>query len=187
MKTMIRFLLLIGLAFFSCGKEQPVEPPAPKAVQSSDQRIYFQYESGGISFSMHHSGILIDSAGVVYRYRQPQFWRFADADGKIVNQAMNLNVLRTDTICHIINRAELAAKIALIPRAAQGAITPPVKEFFDVGTLESVCFTFDENTKVYTKVLLDMKGNYRSENLSPDAQELNQWLLQILSIVTDCY
>ncbi len=184
---MIRLILLFGLGLISCGKEQAVEPPTPKAVQSSDQRIYFQYEGGGISFGMRHSGILIDSAGVVYGYRQPQYWRFADANGKIVNQAMNLNVLRTDTICHSIDRAELAAKIALIPRAAEGAITPPVKEFYDVGTLEFICFTFDEDTKVYTKVLLDMRGNYRSENLSPEAKELTEWLRQILSIVTNCY
>lgn len=61
---------------------------------------------------------------------------------------MNLNMRRTNTICHIINRAELAAKIALIPRAAEGAITPPVKEFFDVGSIELVGFSFEEDTKV---------------------------------------
>lgn len=182
---MIRLILLFGLAFISCGKEQPVEPPTPKAIQSSDQRIYFQFEVGGESFGMQHYGILIDSVGNVYSYRKPQYWRFIDPSGKIVNQAMNLNVLRTDTICHIIDRAELATKIALIPKAAQGAITPPVQEFYDVGTSESICFLFDEDTKVYTKVLLDMRGNFRSENLAPEAKELTLWLHQLL-LTTNC-
>ncbi|MFN3529254.1 MAG: hypothetical protein ACK417_04970 [Bacteroidia bacterium] len=130
MKTIIRFLVLLGLAFMSCGKEQPVETPTPKVVQSSNQRIYFQYEYGGVNFGMNHNGFLIDSAGVVYSYRKPPHWRFVDSDGRIVNQAMNFNVLQTDTICHIIDREALAAKIALIPRAAEGAITPPVQVFF---------------------------------------------------------
>lgn len=148
-----------------------------------EQKVVFQYERINFAWGEFRSGWLIDSEGYVHVYYQPYSWNDLDSDGKISQEAMEENLMSTDSVCMRVDPKILAEKVKLIGNAAEGKLSEPVHVLYDFGGIVYNCFTYDPESQSYRCILLNQVGDFVQYNKSADAKALYNWLVGVNTMV----
>ena len=143
------------------------------------QKIVFEFERINNAWDEKHFGWLIDSLGNIHCYSLPDHWIECDSLGSISASDLETNLIKTDSICYVIDKSELKSKFSLMENASKGVISDPKFEMIDAGSFSFYGFVFDSERQMYKRVLLKQFGDLLIENNTVEAKELSNWLLEI--------
>jgi hypothetical protein len=167
---------------------------APTTSQETiPQRTYCEYSFERTSQGVTHYGIYVDPDGKFYRFRyQPsqrevKKWQpltrndaeaisEAVADTNVSEQKLESNYSEGRTFIRQIKPEEWQAKLKLLAEASKGQMSKPQEFLRGAGAFLYRCFVYNENSKRYQEVKLRISGTWRSDNSSPSAKELADWL-----------
>lgn len=143
------------------------------------QPILFEVSYSNYAWFPRMDGFYIDSAGRVMTYSYPSdsipypppyWWQELTEDELLERYSHNPG------ICATIPMVELQQKYALVAGAAQGELSPEVWMCADFGVIFFVAYIYQPETSVYHPVLIEMAGDMAQKNLSPQAEQLFEWL-----------
>lgn len=172
MKTIFTLSIIsLLIAFSSCEKDNSTLPETGI--------VLFQYYYQNYAWEYIHTGIIIDSEGIVYTFTNPETWNFNSCDTTIKASLLNANLNYTDNIIDTIEYEVLQEKVALIFEAAKGDIAPTGLTMCDAGISCYYAYILNSTTNLYTPVLLYQGGDIEFENSNSSANELYQWLASL--------
>jgi hypothetical protein len=170
-------LILCILLLISCEKQE-VGDTFPNA----HQLILFQVEYINYAWGFSHSGFLIDSSGVVTKFKYPLNWHHPDSTGYISVSEMEDNIRQLDTISFSVNKTAVLKYFSMLENISKGELIIPPYRAYDAGTTDFSGFLFDSNRQQYKHVLIKREGDRPIVNNSPEAEEVFQWLLKVCLI-----
>jgi len=170
MKTKLVPLLII-LLIVGCTKQDYF-------YTNSNQEIYFQVERINSAWGFYHSGWMIDSAGQIRGYNQPEAWNWIDSHGYISGSKMKENIEQLDTTYTKINRDTLEKYISKIYFASKGELTDPVPQMADAGITVFSAFLYDSRSDKYKEVIIKQTGDQFIDNKSSSANQIYNWLIR---------
>lgn len=144
-----------------------------------DQKILFQYEYANSAWGYQHDGWYIDSSGNVHCYDKPSHWYHLDSAGNISASFIDSNLFYTDSICLVIDKAELKSKSDLIYAASEGRIKKLNIIRIDGGEYTYSAFIYNASTNSYKRILLKEIGMYSYDNKSNAATKIYEWMYEI--------
>jgi hypothetical protein len=139
----------------------------------------FQYNYANAAWGYQHDGWYIDSSGNVHCYDKPSHWYSLDSTGNISASLIDSNLLYTDSICLVIDKAELKSKTDLIYAASEGRIKKLNIIMNDAGNQTYSAFIYNASTYSYKRILLKEVGTYSYDNKSNAATEIYDWMYEI--------
>lgn len=153
-------------------------PGCKKRDYSSDrqQMILFQYDYRS---SSQHYGYYVDSEGNVYTYNDPSEWNMPDNDLEISQELISDNTGNTVYSGIKISEDELSRYAKVIDFIASSKVTAPGKNMNNDGTVQYICYRFDENYQKYKGCLIRSEGRITRENLNFHAKRVSQWMDEI--------
>lgn len=170
-----RFLFLsLFMVVAACSKDDVNNPEI-------NQQVLFQVEYINFAWGFQHSGILIDSSGRVWSYRMPDKWNYPDSRGYIGSDEMEENLQHLDSVLFLINHNTLIQNYSKLIGAANGRITEPRHEMCDAGAIVYSGYKYEPGAKRYKRILIRQWGDFFIENRSPEADELYQWLHNLVN------
>ena len=170
MKINILFLFFI-ISLISCKEE----------VSGLKQRIYFEKHYINMAWFPQSTGYLIDSLGNVLKFHWVEvshIWYDPDSTGYVSSIDMNKNISYCQTDSFHINPDTLNLYISKIYEASKGTITSPEHVAADMGTTTYSAFIYDAKTRRYKQVLIKTVGDISTINLSPEAEQIYQWMIR---------
>ncbi|MEI8272299.1 MAG: hypothetical protein WCG08_06720 [Paludibacter sp.] len=171
MKTNLLILFTV-LCFISCKEEIP----------SMKQKIYFEMHYVNYAWLPQSSGYLIDSLGNVLPFKWVEVfheWYEPDSTAYISSINMDKNISFCQTPTTHIHPDTLKYYVNKIYAASKGSITKPQMQMADFGDIRYSAFIYDEKTNRYKEVLIKLYGDLMSDNNTPEAAEIYQWMNRI--------
>lgn len=172
------FSIIILLAVFigltsclkeNCGCEPDNQPP-----------VLFQYEYYNYAWGFRHHGFLIDSAGNIQGFRQPQKWMEPDTDGMMTDAALAFNLDQCDTICGKTKLTEMNLYYSSINDIRlKSKIIDHGMVMADAGTGVLSAWSWNKEAGKYESVFLISNGDLFRENRHPDVKKIIDWLKEI--------
>jgi hypothetical protein len=160
---------LLWLSLFAAQAAGGAAPALP-----AGQVFLFEVSRTNFAWGYRHEGLYVDRDGRVFRFarpRQGQPWAPA-ADETYTEAELRARFGADPHPAGRIAPAELAAMAGLIGAAARGALGTPRQAGADQGELYFGCYTYDEGTGRYRRVLLRREGDWVQANTAPEAVEL---------------
>jgi len=148
-------------------------------VISKKQVILFQYEYINYAWGYQHNGFLIDTAGNVLIYNNPEGWNFPDKDFGLSEIQMRENIDSCSQSGKKIPKEELKKYSGYINNIALSKITAMKNIAADAGTTEFICYQFSENTGMYKGFLIKREGDFTCENLNFFSKKVASWMKEI--------
>ncbi|HZV70961.1 MAG TPA: hypothetical protein VFG10_15500 [Saprospiraceae bacterium] len=168
--------LLMSLVFIlslnSCDKDCG-EP------NSFNDPVYFQYDAQNFAWGIYHVGWFIDKNGDFRSYDLPANWNEPDSLGYISKSDLESNLGKADSIIYHISIPELQNQVALINDVDDDKFSAIENVGADIGTVELFCYKWDEGHNAYKRIRLVTGGDFKQENLDPEAKELAAWLIAL--------
>jgi len=169
------FALFIAGLFVSCEKNETVIP--------SSQKILFEYYYVNYAWGYSHYGFFIDNEGRILDYSQQggyndNDWNFPDDQGSISEQALMENLQKTTIRDTSIDKETLKKYSDRIYLVKDDDYTE-YQNMYDYGSLACVCYQYDENTKIYKRILLSEDGDWVRINKNKYAAQISDWLKSI--------
>ena len=171
MKT--KFVILFTVFIITSCKEE---------IPSMKQKIYFEMHYVNYAWLPQSSGYLIDSVGNVLTFKWVEVfheWYEPDSTDYISAVNMDKNISFCQTPTSHINPDTLKYYVSKIYAASKGTITKPQMQMADFGEIRYSAFIYDEKTNRYKEVLIKLYGDLMSNNNSPEATEIYQWMNRI--------
>lgn len=147
-----------------------------------DQLVLFQKEYINHAWGYQHSGIFIDTTGIVKSYNLPVSWNFPDQDGYISESKLNENFDKALKDECSVDKGEILRHFNLLYVAQIGTITDPVNVAADAGTTSYYGYIYEPARNRYKQILLRQNGDFEVKNTSREAQKIYEWLEQICFI-----
>lgn len=169
----IRACLIICLVLFIGCERNKESWPGP------DQVVLFQVEYNNHAWGYQHSGIMIDSSGLVRSFSLPKNWHLPDSAGFLSESLMNENISQLNTGSFYVNKNELRDHFNKIWKISEGVLSKPKNTAYDSGETDYSGYLFDATNKRYKQVLIKRFGDWSVENSAPEAEDVYKWLLMI--------
>jgi hypothetical protein len=166
----ISFILLASLILISCRKN---------VVINEKQAILFQVDYINYAWGYQHYGFIIDNEGKVLTYKNPQEWIFPDKDFKLSGNQVHDNIEKCLFSGKIIPPDELIRYAGSIKNISSSKVTATKNVAADAGSLEYICYQFDELSDTYKGSLIKMEGDFTCENLNFYSKKVATWLKNI--------
>jgi hypothetical protein len=171
MKTKNLFMLLV-ICLTACNSE----------IADFKQKVLFEMHYTNWAWSYQNNGFLIDSAGYVRAFdlsKKTIEWNSPDSTGYITKEKMDKNLSYCDSTICLLNVDTLSHYVGKIWGASKGKISTPEMQMADFGEIRYSAYIFDEKTNCYKEVMIKLYGDWMSNNNSPEAEEIYQWLNRI--------
>lgn len=169
-KIKIILILLAVIAFTGCKKN---------SVINQKQAILFQVEYINYAWGYQHNGFLIDNAGEIMTYKNPEEWNFPDKNFYLSDDQVKANLAYCINTGRKINPEELRKYAGYIKNIASSKVTAQKNVAADAGSLKFICFQFEEKTSTYKSCLIKMEGDFTCENLNFFSKKVTTWLKDI--------
>lgn len=152
-------------------------------VINKKQAILFQVDYVNYAWGYQHTGFIIDNAGNILTYRNPQNWNFPDKDLNMSESQVLSNLESCVKTGEKIPSEELRKNASYIKNISSSKITAMKNVAADAGSLEYLCFQFSENSGTYKGTLIKMEGDFTCENLNFFSKKVAVWLKNIKETV----
>jgi hypothetical protein len=162
------FLILLSAIFLTGCKKS--------VVISEKQEILFQVDYVNYAWGFQHNGFMIDNEGKVLTYRNPQNWNFPDKDFSISDNQVRENIGNCDISVKKIPAVELKKYAGYIKNIASSKVTAMKNVAADAGSMEFICYQFQENTGTYKGYIIKKEGDFTCENLNFFSKRVTTWL-----------
>jgi len=150
-----------------------------KIVINNNQAVLFEVEYINNHHSYEHSGFLIDKAGNVMIYKNPETWSFPDRDEKLTSSQVNSNLASCTNSGTRIPEDELISYARYIKNISASKVTALKHVAADSGSVKYLCYQFDEKSGIYKGSLIKMEGAATCENLNFYSRKVAGWLKNI--------
>jgi len=151
-----------------CGEANPFNDP-----------VYFQYEARNYAWGLYHVGWFVDKKGDFQYYNLPENWIEPDSLGYISKSDLVSNLGKADSVIYHISIHELQNQVRLIEDVDDDAFSEIDHVGADIGIVSLFCYKWDSAHNKYKRILLLMGGDFKQENLDPEAKELAAWMIAI--------
>jgi hypothetical protein len=142
-------------------------------------RVLFDCYSVNYAWGFTLSGYYVDDAGTVHAYQStgPRWLPTTPAENErsAYSEAELRAKYRAAGAIARVDATTLKEKIALIERAANGAITRKAAGA-DQGRQACVAYVVSPRSGNYLEIVLNAEGDVQERNAAREAQELLQWL-----------
>lgn len=173
MKSYLRIIfLIITVIFFFAGCKR-------NYAISERQAILFQYDYINYAWGYEHNGFLIDTAGNVLLFNNPEVWNFTDNDFSLSEAQMRENMKSCRNSGRKIQKEELKKYSGYINNIVLSKITALKNVAADAGTSEFICYQFSVNTGMYKGCLIKREGDFTCENLNFFSKKVASWMKEI--------
>ena len=172
-------LVTLSACEADANKPAPTTPTTP----ASQQTWLCGREYVNHAWGYQRRGVVLDTAGNIWKYD------FKGSPAALVNPWSPKDVsrmseeelkLRYNGAMVVTGKkvplAEIQKNMPLIGDAAEATPPQPTQRGADMGQTLTYCYTYDANTRTYSQVMLDNKGDWDSTNPSQAATNLRSWL-----------
>jgi hypothetical protein len=169
------FIVLITVCFIAgCKKNIAI---------NEKQEILFQVDYVNYAWGYQHSGFIVDNEGMVLTYKNPQDWNFPDKDMVLTESQIRENIGKCLIPGKRIPTDELKKYASYIKNISSSKVTALKNVAADAGSLEYICYLFDEKSGTYKGCLIKKEGDFTCENLNFYSRKVSIWLKNILETV----
>jgi hypothetical protein len=172
--SVLSLLLLLVLIFLPACEEQDCGCGLPE-----EQPVLFEYRYTNFAWGYQENGWLIDREGMVRVYELPEDFRDPDSAGFMSLEDLEYNLSQADSVIAILEEEEFLEYTRLIPAAARGKISEAQNMAADAGASVLSCYIYDTEKEAYRYIFLAQSGDWEQRNLSPSAETLVEWLLEL--------
>jgi hypothetical protein len=148
-------------------------------VINEKQAILFQVDYINYAWGYQHTGFIIDNAGNILTYKNPQNWNFPDKDLNLSDSQVHSNLESCIKTGKKISPAELQKNAGYIKNISSSKITAMKNIAADAGSIEYLCFQFFEKSGTYKGTLIKKEGDFTCENLNFFSKKVAAWLKNI--------
>ncbi len=148
------------------------------ATAPDQMTIYFQFEYVNHAWTYQHQGFIIDQAGNVYDYDQPENWVWPE-DNKINRQNFESNLAQAEVRLSLLDESDLRTMEIMALQARHGELTEPNYVMADAGAEIYAIYVAEKDSPTLTKYLLQQRGDLYQKNTSPASDHLTEWLIGI--------
>jgi len=148
-------------------------------VINEKQAILFQVDYVNYAWGYQHTGFIIDNAGNILTYKNPQNWNFPDKELNLSESQVHSNLESCIKTGKKISSEELKKNASYIKNISSSKITAMKNIAADAGSIEYLCFQFSENSQTYKGTLIKMEGDFTCENLNFYSKKVTAWLKNI--------
>jgi hypothetical protein len=173
MKTLcskISLILFTALLFPGCKKN---------IVINEKQAILFQVDYINYAWGYQHTGFIIDNAGNILTYNNPQNWDFPDKNDNLSESQVLSNLEKCVKTGKKVSLQELKKNAGYIKNISSSKVTAMKNVAADAGSLEYFCYQFSENTRTYKGTIIKTEGDFTCENLNFFSKKVAAWLKNI--------
>ncbi len=172
MSRLILYVLLLPfLLSASCVDEELETKPA-------QMTIYFQFEYVNHAWGYQHQGFIIDQAGNVYDYEQPENWDWPE-DNKINRLNFESNLSQAEARLSLLDESDIRTMEVLALQARHGELTQQKYVMADAGADIYAVYIAEKDSPTLTKFLLQQRGDLYQKNTSSASDQLTEWLIDI--------
>jgi len=171
-KGYIYLTLLLALASAGCKKNIGI---------SNRQAILFEYQYINYVLNYQHYGFIIDNAGNVLEFKNPEAWNFPDSELRISENQVADNLAFCTPTGITIAKADLEKYSNLIKNLASSKVSAMKNSSDDAGSSQFICYQYSENTGMYKGTIIKMEGDFTCENLNFFSRKIADWMKNILS------
>lgn len=185
-----RFVIFFGTAaltagFANAGDSNIVGGPGSATTTPSEQTWICGREHENHAWGYWRAGMVLDASGNIWSYKISKSRgdltseeRSGPADMKRLTEADLQMRYKTATVVagNKVPALEIAEQLPLIAAAARAKRTKQSPNGADRGRTLVYCYTYDAHARVYSQVMLDETGNWKSTNPSQAAKRLTAWL-----------
>lgn len=169
----IRVCFIMCLVLFTgCEKNKESWP-------SANQVVLFQIEYSNHAWGYQHSGVMIDSSGLVRSFSLPKNWHLPDSAGFLSESFMYENMSQLDTGSFYVDKSDLLDHFNKIGKISQGVLSKPINTAYDSGETDYSGYLYDSTNKRYKQVLIKRFGDWSTENSAPESEVVYKWLVTI--------
>ncbi len=140
--------------------------------------VYFQFEYVNHAWGYAHQGFIIDQAGNIYEYSQPENWNWPSED-KISRDLFNANLKKAEVRLAEIKLNELRQMEIKALSAKNGSLSEAKHVMADAGVESYAIYLTDEDSGELTRYLLQNRGDFYQKNTSKASDEIVSWLITI--------
>ncbi len=149
------------------------EPPEFK------QLYLFEVEYINFAWGFIQGGYYIDSLGDVSEYSHSQeLWQSPHPDSLTYEDLHDKFALRKPR--NRIDPDEIRKYLALAEKASTGTLSLPQNVCQDAGGTIYRVYLYDEESEIYTPVVLYVAGDWAQKNPAPEADTLFRWLHRVI-------
>lgn len=170
-KIKILFFVLPFLFAASCVEEEIGRKP-------NEMTIYFQFEYVNHAWGYQHRGFIIDQAGNIYDYEQPENWVWPE-DEKINRQNFESNLAQAEVRLSQLDENEIGAMEILALQARQGELSERKYVMADAGAEIYAIYMAEKDSPTLTRHLLQQRGDLYQKNTSASSDQLTEKLIDI--------
>lgn len=168
------FLLILSVTFTGCKKNIGI---------SNRQAILFEYQYVNYAWNYQHYGFIIDNAGNVLSYNNPEGWNFPDRELRISENQVAGNLSLCTNTGIIIPESDLAKYSNHIKNIAASKVSSMKNAADDAGSAEYLCYQYSETTGMYKGTIIKMEGDFTCENLNFFSRKIADWMKSILDSI----
>jgi hypothetical protein len=165
------FVVVVTALFLTGCKKTP--------VISEKQEILFQVDYVNYAWGYQHIGFIIDNEGKVLTYKNPQSWNFPDKDFSISETQIRENIGVCLTSGKKIPPEELKKYANYIKNISSSKVTALKNVAADAGSMEYICYQFQEKSGTYKGYIIKKEGDFTCENLNFFSKKVTSWLKNI--------
>jgi hypothetical protein len=177
-RALLAALSLVTLAACEGVDATPSKPAPTPSPAPSQQTWLCGREYANHAWGYQRRGVVFDASGNIWKYavtggtpwNPTDMTRLSEADLK----------MRYETAMVVQGKKipvpEIEKNVPLIGDAAQATPTQPSPHGADMGQTLTYCYTYDANSRTYSQVMLDNKGDWDSTNPSQAARNLRSWI-----------
>ncbi|KOH42534.1 hypothetical protein [Sunxiuqinia dokdonensis] len=147
-------------------------------TKSEQLTIYFQFEYVNHAWGYQHRGFIIDQAGKVYDYEQPENWTWPE-DNKINRQNFESNLSQAEVRLSLLDESDIRTAEILALKARDGELTEQRYVMADAGAEIYAVYVAEKNSPTLTRYLLQQRGDLYQKNTSSASDQLTEWLIGI--------
>jgi hypothetical protein len=148
-------------------------------VINEKQAVLFQVDYVNYAKEYVHNGFIIDNQGRILTYSNPQSWNFPDKDFTLRENQVRENLGYCHKTGKKITKEELEKYAGHIKNISSSAVTASKNIAADEGSIEYICYQFNEESGIYKGFLIKTEGDFTRENLNFFAKKLFSWLKNI--------
>jgi hypothetical protein len=164
------FILFTVLLILGCKKN---------IVINEKQAILFQVDYVNYAWGYEHTGFIIDNAGNILTYKNPQNWNFPDKDLNLSENQVHSNLEYCQKTGIKVSSEELKKNAGYIKNISSSKVTAMKNIAADAGSLEYFCYQYIGNSGTYKGTLIKMEGDFTCENLNFFSKKVVAWLKNI--------
>jgi hypothetical protein len=152
--------------------------PATPTTTPSEQTWICGREHENYAWGYRRAGMVLDASGNIWTYEisKPRGWNPPDMK-RLTEADLHMRYKTATAVAgKKVPSPEIAKQLPLIAAAARAKRTKPSQSGADSGSTLVYCYTYDARARVYSQVMLDETGDWKSTNRSQAAKSLTAWL-----------